>query len=84
MFRSYGWPQEHHLPLALSIQPALPPTPDQLVSRLNRLLFCGGMSNDLKTITIDMLNALRLKTAERRAKAAVILLTRAPEFVIQK
>jgi uncharacterized protein (DUF1800 family) len=84
VFGWYGWPQENQLKLDLTIETALVPTPDQLVERLNRLLFCGGMSNDLKTITIDMLNALRLKTAERRAKAAVILLTRAPEFVIQK
>ena len=63
---------------------ALAPTPELLIERLNRLLFAGGMSNELKTITLDMLGALRTRTPDARVKAAILLLTRSPESVIQK
>ena len=81
---SYGWPQADQLKLDLAAEVALVPTPDQLIERLNRLLFAGGMSNELKIIARDLLAAMRSKSAESRVKAAVILLTRSPEFVIQK
>ena len=80
----YGWPKEDQLKLNLASEIALAGTPDQLLDRLNRLLFNGGMSPELRQITIDMLTALRSRSAESRVKSAIQLLTRSPEFVIQK
>ncbi len=80
----YGWPKEDQLKLNLAAEIALAPTPELLIERLNRLLFAGGMSNELKTITLDMLGALRTRTPDARVKAAILLLTRSPESVIQK
>ena len=63
---------------------ALALTPDPLLDRLDTLLFCGGMSAELRGIVRDALNAMSKKDPLRRVRTAVLLLVRSPEFAIQK
>jgi uncharacterized protein (DUF1800 family) len=75
---------ESRLKLNFAPLKALAATPAALVAELNALFFNYAMGTPLQTRMTTMLAALPADDPERRVKAALILTSLSPEYVIQK
>lgn len=80
---SYGY-DASQLKLNYTPLKALAATPAALVAELNALFFNYAMGATLQTRMTTMLTALPANDPERRVKAALILTSLSPEYVIQK
>lgn len=63
---------------------ALAGNADELIARLNTLFFNELMSDGLRTRMRTMISTIPVGEKERRVKAALILTSLSPDFVIQK
>jgi uncharacterized protein (DUF1800 family) len=80
---SYGY-DEFELKLNLVPLDALAANPDALIAELNALYFNYAMGSKLQTRMKTMLSALPANDRRQRVKAALILTSLSPEYVIQK
>ncbi len=80
---SYGY-EEAELKLNYTRLESLASSPDALIAELNALYFNYAMSSTLQTRMKTMLTALPANDRTRRVKAALILTSLSPEYVIQK
>jgi uncharacterized protein (DUF1800 family) len=79
----YGY-DESKLTLNYAPLRALASNPAALIAELNALFFNYAMSTTLQTRMTTMLSALPSDDTEQRVKAALILTSLSPEYIVQK
>ncbi len=77
-------PSADRVKLNLWTEQQLAVTPDRLLDRLDVILFGGRLSPALRQVVLDAVNEIPIDEAQDRARAAVSLLVRSPEYLIQK
>jgi uncharacterized protein (DUF1800 family) len=80
---SYGY-DAFELKLNFAPMDALAANPDALIAELNALYFNYAMGSKLQTRMKTMLSALPANAPRQRVKAALILTSLSPEYIIQK
>lgn len=79
----YGW-KEYELKLNYAPLQAMAANPDQLIAELNALFFNYAMSEALKARMRALISSFSAQDTHWRVKAALILASLSPEFIIQK
>jgi len=79
----YGW-KENELKLNYAPLQAMAGNPDQLIAELNALFFNYAMSEALKARMRALIASFSVQDTHWRVKAALILTSLSPEFIIQK
>ncbi len=83
VYRGYG-SAEHQIVLDFAEEQALAADPAALVDHLDRKLFGGALSRDVRAIVVDAVGGVAASRPLDRVRMAVYLLITSPEYVVQK
>jgi uncharacterized protein (DUF1800 family) len=82
--KGYGYPKERRIALNYAPLVALAGNAGQLIDRLDLLFFNAQMSATTRSRLTTLLGSLASQSAEKRVKAALVVTSIAPDFVVQK
>jgi hypothetical protein len=83
VYRGYG-SAEHQIVLDFTEELALAGDPAALVDHLDRKVFGGSLSRDVRAIVVDAVGGVAASRPLDRVRMAVYLLITSPEYVVQK
>lgn len=81
--RGFGW-NESQIRGNYDAELALAGQPEQLVTRLSKLLVAGQLSSSTRATILTAVNAIPSSDARRRVTTAIALVMVSPDFIVQK